>query len=168
MSQRENTETEEGKVSIEDLSVSKEELERNIGEAVAQEIKKAKDSYHYTIVVSEGTEQEDIFTHQEHRVFLDSNFDIPRKRKRDNWVSEEKEAFNHFYSIGFDSFQSAKKVSEKEGDSFYLFVVGDDQVRQSIEHMRANWVTVNEIRFLTDYHSIQLESVVESVPSLLD
>jgi hypothetical protein len=158
MSKKETTEKE--------LDIDKEEFKTSLEDAIKEEISRQKNSFHYTIVVQKEEKEVGFLEEVNYRVFLNSSFDIPRKIKRDNWVSDEKEAFNHFYSLGFDGFQTSQTVGRESGNTYQVFKVRDEQVEHSMRD--GNWVTIDAIDYLTDFHSSELESIVYSIPQILD
>jgi hypothetical protein len=165
MSNEGNTNTEDGK-DVKELDVTEEELKRDLEGAIKEELRKHKNSYHYTIVVQEEIDEEGFLINHKHRVFLNSEFDIPRKQKEDAGVIG-KEAFDHFYRLGFDSFQSSKLVGREAGNSYQVFTVGSEQVEQSISSMGGYWVTVDSVSHLTELHNSELESILYDIPQLV-
>jgi hypothetical protein len=157
----------EGTENVEDVQIDKESLKDSLEQAIKDEIRSQWGGFLYTIVYQKETTETGFMIETDYRIYLDEDYNIPRKPKKDNWVSEEKEAFNLFYGLGFDSFKKSKTVGRDEDENTYqLFEVSDEQVSHMMDE--GYWISMDDVDFLVDIHNTELESMIRSLHSLAD
>lgn len=159
--------SDEEKQKVDDVELDKDSLKNSLQQAIKDEIRSQWGGFIYTIIYQKEVEELGVMQEVKYHIYLDEEYNIPRKSINDNWVSDEKKAFNFFYSLGFDSFKKSKTVGRDDDDNMYqLFEVRDEQVEITMD--QGYWVSVDNLDHMTEIHNSELESMVRSLHSLAD